>query len=113
MALDSFNDEPVDPAFLSEGADFGLNVSGRPSPPIGRTAAALRYYNIHILPAGFPARRRSDGSLYEHPLYPIYLLEGYLKQFERDGSKCALASAALVAEAALKRAVPFGETLVF
>lgn len=96
---------------LEEGASV---VSGRPMPPLFLRLRPdqVRYYAFHFLDDGYPAQRRADGSLYEHPLYPIYIVDEYIAQFRKTGSRDVLEAACTVADAALLRAVPFADGLV-
>jgi hypothetical protein len=91
-----------------------LGITGRAMPPIRIMApSSVRYYKLHFLEDGFPAQKRSDGSFYEHPLYPIYIAEEYFRQNARKPDPALIEAARLVMDAALKRARPFRDSLVF
>ncbi len=91
-----------------------LGITGRAMPPITiMSPSSVRYYKMHFLEDGFPAQKRADGSIYEHPLYPHYIAEEYLKQNARNPDPQLVEAAKLVMDAALKRAQPFGNAMVF
>ncbi len=87
---------------------------GRAMPPLflRLSPEKRRYYKFRFTEDGYPAQRRPDGSLYEHPLYPIYVIDEYLAQFAKFKSQEALAAACTVADAALRRALPHHDALV-
>ena len=98
----------MNPSSTSEfNPNAHLGVSGRTMPRIFHqmpTDTAV-YYKIHFLDDGYPAQRRDDGTLYEHPIYPAYLIDEYVSQFEAGGTREALDAARLIADAALRRAI--------
>jgi len=97
-----------------ESHNARLGITGREMPPITIMApSSVRYYKLHFLDDGFPAQTRSDGSYYEHPLYPIYIAEEYFRQHARHADPALVEAAKLVLDAALKRAQPFQDSLVF
>jgi hypothetical protein len=98
----------------SQSHNAALGITGREMPPIKIMApSSVRYYKLHFLDDGFPAQKRSDGTYYEHPLYPIYIAEEYFRQNARTPDPALVDAARLVIDAALKRAEPFKDALVF
>jgi len=99
---------------LGESHNGRLGITGREMPPIKIMAPAnVRYYKFHFLEDGFPAQKRNDGTIYEHPLYPIYIAEEYFRQNTRHPDPALVEAAKLVIDAALKRVQPLGDALVF
>src|SRR6185503_853474 len=77
-----------------ESHNARLGITGREMPPITIMApSSVRYYKLHFLDDGFPAQTRSDGSYYEHPLYPIYIAEEYFRQHARNADPALVEAA--------------------
>ena len=50
------------------------------------TAAQTAFYEMGLLPDGYPGRY-VDGRLRAHPLYGVYLLRGFTTQLSRTGDR--------------------------
>lgn len=44
------------------------------------------FYRLEWNEDGYPCRRQDDGSLWEHPIYPVYVLMNYLRQMKDSPS---------------------------
>jgi hypothetical protein len=76
-------------------------------------AAVADYYRLAFLPDGFPGRRGDDGTVAAHPIYGVYVIDEYVKQYKL-GPRPELARAIrTVVEAALSRMESFSGALVF
>jgi len=76
-------------------------------------APAASFYRIRWTADGYPARLEPDGSLYEHPIYPVYVLEDYLAQNAAHPTATMRAAIRTVAHAAIRRMKAFHGGLVF
>ncbi|THV43397.1 hypothetical protein [Glycomyces buryatensis] len=52
----------------------------RPSFSDAFAARAAGYYRLAWTADGFPGQLQQDGSIWEHPIYPTYVLKDYLAQ---------------------------------
>jgi hypothetical protein len=71
------------------------------------------FYRLEWLPDGYPARRMDDGSLVPHPLYGVYVIRDYVRQYRRSPSPVLERALGIVARAALARMELFRGSLVF
>lgn len=82
--------------------------------PAFQTLEPLReFYRLEWLPDGYPARRMDDGSLAPHPLYGVYVLRDYVRQYRRSPSPELGRALRIVGRAALARMELFRGSLVF
>ncbi|MFJ4029199.1 D-glucuronyl C5-epimerase family protein [Paenarthrobacter sp. NPDC089989] len=70
------------------------------------------YYRLEFLPNGYPGRR-TDGTLFAHPIYGPYVIADYLIQYRRTKDPGYLDAACRVADAALDHMESFHDGLVF
>lgn len=100
---------------IADNPNSDLGITGRVLPRIYLKLPPdhARYYKIHVLDDGYPAQRFEGGEFYEHPLYPTYLIEEFVAQYEAAKNPETLAAAEMIATAALKRMQRFGDALVF
>jgi len=90
-------------------------ATGAAMPPFSPAFAerARDYYRIVFTADGYPARRNADGTLFEHPIYPIYVLNDYRTQYLAHPSPRLANAISTVAKAAIKRMRPLDGGLVF
>jgi hypothetical protein len=48
------------------------------------SSAVKDFYRFAFSDDGYPCQKRPDGSLFEHPIYPVYVLNDYLLQLNAD-----------------------------
>jgi hypothetical protein len=73
---------------------------------------ATDYYRIAWSQDGYPGREEADGSVYEHPIYPIYVLQDYIKQWSEHPTTELENGIGTVAQAAVERLDRFRGALV-
>lgn len=61
------------------------------------------FYRLEFLPDGYPGRRMDNGSLKPHPIYGVYVIEDYLKQYGQRPSRALARAIGTVAHAAVRR----------
>jgi hypothetical protein len=87
--------------------------AGYELPPFQTLEPLREFYRLEWLPDGYPARRMDDGSLVPHPIYGVYVLRDYVRQYRRSPSPALGRALRIVARAALARMEPFRGSLVF
>lgn len=70
------------------------------------------YFRLEFLPNGYPGRR-TNGTLFAHPIYGPYVITDYLTQYRRTPDPGLLEAAARVADAAIDQMETFQDSLVF
>ena len=93
----------------------GRSGAMKPMPPFDGRFAALApdYYRLAWTADGYPGRREKDGSIYEHPIYPIYVLKNYIDQNTAHPDDTLRDAIDTVARAAVKRMRGYKGALVF
>ncbi|MGI8574478.1 MAG: D-glucuronyl C5-epimerase family protein [Egibacteraceae bacterium] len=61
------------------------------------------FYRLAFLPDGYPGRVMDDGRVKPHPIYGVYVIEDYLKQYRHRPSAELASAISTVAHAALRR----------
>jgi hypothetical protein len=76
-----------------------------PMPPFSAAwaATARDFYKIAWTDDNYPARREPDGTLYEHPIYPVYVIADYFRQYAVTPTTELRDAIDIVAHAALRR----------
>jgi hypothetical protein len=87
--------------------------AGYELPPFQSLEPLREFYRLEWLPDGYPARRMEDTSLAPHPLYGVYVLRDYVRQYRRSPSPALGRALGIVARAALARMELFRGSLVF
>ncbi len=80
--------------------------TGRSMPSLSKKFSkdTLDFYRFHFLEDGYPGRLNDDGSIYAHPIYPVYVLNDYLFQLKNSKSPVKLKRAIdLIVQAVLNR----------
>ena len=54
--------------------------------PNYKTNIYFKFYNLEFLPDGYPGKKVED-KVYAHPMYGAYLLEDYLREWEKQNKK--------------------------
>lgn len=73
---------------------------------------AVGFYRLEWNEDGYPCRRQDDGTLYEHPIYPVYAIKHYLRQMRPADAEATLRAVDIVANAAVERMEEFEGALV-
>ncbi|WP_016908850.1 D-glucuronyl C5-epimerase family protein [Streptomyces xiaopingdaonensis] len=73
---------------------------------------AKGFYDMAWTADGYPGRNNHDGTVYEHPIYPTYVLHDYLEQYGKHPSPKLKAAIRTVAHATVRRLKPFRGALV-
>ncbi|MDA1368151.1 D-glucuronyl C5-epimerase family protein [Glycomyces algeriensis] len=73
---------------------------------------AAGFYRLEWNEDGYPCRRQDDGTLYEHPIYPVYAIKHYLRQMRPADAELLLPAVDIVANAAVDRMEEFEGALV-
>lgn len=71
------------------------------------------FYNFSFSEDGYPCQKRADGSLFEHPIYPIYIINDYIKQMKAKPKNPAVRAAILTIVDALTRRMETRGSLTF
>ncbi|MFE9697268.1 D-glucuronyl C5-epimerase family protein [Streptomyces sp. NPDC006270] len=79
----------------------------------GFSYMAEDFYKIAWTEDGYPGKNAGDGTVYEHPIYPTYVLQDYLKQYQDNPTPALKKALSTVAHAAVDRMVPHENSLVF
>jgi hypothetical protein len=74
---------------------------------------ASDFYKISWTKDGYPGKLQDDGSIWEHPIYPIYVLDDYMQQYEELPSEEMRKALDSVAHAAVERMQSHEGALVF
>jgi hypothetical protein len=93
----------------------GRSGAKEPMPPFDGPFAAMAagYYRLAWTADGYPGRREKDGSIYGHPLYPIYVLHNYIDQNTAHPTAPLRDAIGKVARAAVTRMGHYQGALVF
>jgi hypothetical protein len=84
-------------------------------PPFTEEWASLAsdFYKITWTNDGYPGKLQDDGSIWEHPIYPIYVLNDYLLQYQEKPTDELREALKVVSHAAVKRMQAHEGALVF
>jgi hypothetical protein len=74
---------------------------------------AAGFYKLAWTEDGYPGRLQDDGKIWEHPIYPTYVLKNYIFQYKKHPSVELEDAIRTVAYSAIKRMQPLNEAIVF
>jgi hypothetical protein len=106
--------EPTEPTVTGPSADASEGPVAFVPPPFRPDFAKVAndYYKLGFLPDGMPGRTSDDGLVIAHPLYPRYVIDDWLAQYEQSPSAELETALLTVAHAAVDRMEPLGGALV-
>jgi hypothetical protein len=113
-ATDAAASTPTDPPPVrlppAPRGDAGRRTVQAAPWPLSRTDTD--FYRMVLLPDGFPGKRVGARVL-PHPIWGTYLIDGFLRAYQRTHDVRSRRALLIVARAAVRRMKPFHESLVF
>ena len=99
---------------LSIKKQFPIKATKQMPPFVGSLESmAAGFYRLAWTEDGYPGRLQDDGEIWEHPIYPTYVLKNYIFQYEKNPTVELEDAIRTVAYGAIKRMQPLKDAIVF